>query len=51
VAVEQGDADAALAYYRQSQALYEKLGDRRLARELDFPWGTLYGLNGRPAGR
>ena len=41
LAIEQRDAAAALAFYRQSQALYEQLGDRRGIAEVLVGLGNL----------
>lgn len=40
VAVEQREMASALAFYRQSQALHEKLGDRRGVAEVLLGWAT-----------
>ena len=47
VAEEQGDADSALAFFRQSQALYEELGDRRGVAESLVGLGQIAGEQGR----
>jgi predicted ATPase/class 3 adenylate cyclase len=47
LAIEQRDAAAALAFYRQSQALYEQLGDRRGVAEILLGLGNLATWQGR----
>ena len=47
VAGEQGDAGSALAFFRQSQALYEELGDRRGVAESLLGLGQIAGMQGR----
>jgi predicted ATPase len=47
MAGEQGDPDSALAHFRQSQALYEELGDRRGVAESLVGLGQIIGVRGR----
>jgi tetratricopeptide (TPR) repeat protein len=47
MAGEQGDPDSALAYFRQSQALHEELGDRRGVAESLVGLGQIIGVQGR----